>query len=188
MDTIHVVLGAVSSGRFRYTIETVGTRLATPYKGLSAMPLLDACQVLTKFAAADADAVVRLYRQGCDTFLQQTTIDYMIKHAAGVPTDLHSGLPGLQRGVDALKPLMASGVAEESENAPAASVSDPRAYKGSTSSPSARSSAKPPPRHKRQVSPAGKDPAEPKPARPKRSPRKPKPAKSAAPPARRSGR
>lgn len=146
MDIIRVDIdGPASNGRFSYHIETPGTRLATPYKGLAGSPITDACEVLRRLHAADLDTVVQLYYPGARLWKMQTTVGYGLKHH-----DLkQSGDPTV--------------IAETA----------------------ARSEAKPPPRRKRQASPAGTDPDSPRPATPKRSPRKRKPAKSGARPARR---
>ena len=56
-----VITSGASMGRFNYRIETEGTRLAAPYYGLSALPLLDACGVLRNLRVASDGAVVGLF-------------------------------------------------------------------------------------------------------------------------------
>ena len=69
-----VITGPAQMGRFPYRIDTVNTRLATPYYGLDATPLYAACRHLQILGAAQHDAVVGLFEIGSDRFQRQTTV------------------------------------------------------------------------------------------------------------------
>ena len=57
-----VITGPPREGRYPYRIETVGTRLATPYRGLDAEPLYHACRKLQEWGAADDNAAIGLFK------------------------------------------------------------------------------------------------------------------------------
>ena len=58
-----LITGPAHEGRFPYRIETVGTRLATPYVGLDANPLYHACHKLQEWRAADDNASIGLFQR-----------------------------------------------------------------------------------------------------------------------------
>ena len=174
---IHVIVGHAIAGRFTYRILTPGTRLAAPMGGISATPLLDACRMLRRMGAADDAAEIGLFnneREGDAQFRLRTTIGHgavtTVKESESEgprfapyrpPQHIREGRPPTK---DALKPPEGTEIAPQAENA--------------TGARSAISAAEPPPPHKRQASPAGKDRVPAKPAKPRSSPRKPKLTKS----------
>ena len=72
-----VITGSSVEGRFPYRIDTVNTRLAHPYTGLSEYPLYDGCKQLQIMGAAPDDALVGLFMEGgTGQFTRQTTVGY----------------------------------------------------------------------------------------------------------------
>lgn len=181
MDMIRVMItGQAQMGRFPYRIDTVGTRLAAPYNGLSAVPLVDACRVLKRLGAADEDAVIGLFNQGLAQWRERTTINYgvqsvvrgkhFIKLKPGEPEQPGDEPPA--EATDALKPSEGAEVAPGPKER-MSHVPEPR--ETAIAETPARSSAAPPAPHRPPASPAGRGRAEPEPATPKSSHRKPKP-------------
>lgn len=88
-----VIIGRPSAGRFFYRIETEGTRLAVPFRGLSAVPLMDACGHLRNMRAVNDGAVVGLFLSPEDKECKQTaTVGWGDPLAVSVADIINDGL------------------------------------------------------------------------------------------------
>ena len=185
---IHVIVGHAVAGRFNYRILTPETRLAAPMGGISATPLLDACRMLKRMGAASDDTEIGLFSNEWEGDAQSrlhTTV------GSGATQSVKDNDEGTRfRGYRPLPDAISSrrGAAKEALKSPEATeiapqpekrIPEPRATQETAiGERSAKSEAAPPPPHKRQASPAGKDRAHSKPAKPKSSPHKRKLTKS----------
>ena len=179
---IHVIVGHAVAGRFTYRILTPGTRLAAPMGGISATPLLDACRMLKRMSAADDAAEIGLFnneREGDDQSRLHTTVGHGATHTVQ-ENDEGMKIRGYRPLPDAVSARTAA--AREALKSSGGTQIAPQAEKRAVEPPSAARSAiseeAPPPPRKRQASPAGKDQAHSKPAKPKSSPHKRKLTKS----------
>jgi hypothetical protein len=138
-----IITGPAREGRFHYRIDTEGTRLAGPLRGLSAVPIWDACRRLMEMGAADSMAEISLWREtGTEQppeFEYSTTVGF-----------------GSERPIEET-PTGPKFTSETEKNAlPSAETQ-------------ARSEEPPPPLRKSQVPPAAAGPVHPAPDRPKQS-------------------